>query len=262
MENTFTASRNGARGADVAVLDTESNRVEVIDIATAAGTTTECVRVSPDGTRLYVGTNGPSGGQLVVVATGARTAAGPARGGDHSSRHKKSADRAKAKDGQNRLRVVGVIETGSAIRDVALSPSGAIGYVAGFSSEFGAVIDVIDTRTHEITSTRKIAEIGSLVTQLQISGDGDHAYLVSEDRVTVLCTLTHDVVGTVAVRQPSCVVESPDGNYLYIADQRGVVTVASVASTAASDIDYAVHETGATSDWDVPELLQYEAALA
>ncbi|MXI79799.1 hypothetical protein GR254_04375, partial [Mycobacterium tuberculosis] len=33
--------------------------------------------------------------------------------------------------------------------------------------------------------------------------DADRAYLVSEDRVTVLCTRTHDVIGTIRTGQPS-----------------------------------------------------------
>ena len=95
------------------------------------------------------------------------------------------------------------------------------------------MVDVVDTRTNKITGTRKIAEIGGLLTRLTLSGDGDRAYLVSDDRVTMLCTLTQDVIGTVNVAtQPSCVVESPDGKYLYIADYSGTVTVAPIASSS------------------------------
>ncbi|KAA1248791.1 YncE family protein, partial [Mycobacterium simiae] len=43
------ASRNGTRGADVAVLDTTTGRVAAIDIAITPGTTAECVRISSDG---------------------------------------------------------------------------------------------------------------------------------------------------------------------------------------------------------------------
>ena len=77
------------------------------------------------------------------------------------------------------------------------SPDGAVAYVASCGPAACAVIDVVDTRTNKITDTRKIAEIGGLLTGLTISGDGDRAYLVSADGITVLCTLTHDVVGTV-----------------------------------------------------------------
>ena len=71
--------------------------------------------------------------------------------------------------------------------------------MASCAPDFGAVVDVVDTRTNKITSTRKIGEIGGILTGLTLSGDGDRAYLVSDDGVTVLCTLTHDVIGTVAV---------------------------------------------------------------
>jgi len=79
----------------------------------------------------------------------------------------------------------------------------------------------------------------------------------------VLCTLTHDVVGTVTVtNQPSCMVESPDAKYLYIADYSGAVTVAAVASIVALGIESPAPETQIPTDWVTPELLQYEPALA
>jgi YVTN family beta-propeller protein len=215
------ASRNGVGGADVAVLDTTTGRVEPIDLPTPPGTTAECVRVGSDGRRLYVATNGPGDGRLVVI-------------GGHG------------------WRVIDTVEIGLPIRDLALSPNGATAYVASCGPDWGAVIDVIDTRTAKITVTRKIGEIGGILTGLTLSGDGDRAYLVSDDRVTVLCTLTHDVVGTIAVAtRPSCVVESPDAKYLYIADYSGKVTVAPIAS-----------ESQASAEWVVPELPPCEPALA
>jgi hypothetical protein len=77
----------------------------------------------------------------------------------------------------------------------------------------------------------------------------------------VLCTLTQDVIGTVMVDQPSCAVESSDGNYLYIADYSGTVTMTPVASTMPA-IEQAALESNRSVDWIMPELLQYEAALA
>ncbi|MGH3525411.1 MAG: YncE family protein, partial [Mycobacterium sp.] len=42
-------------------------------------------------------------------------------------------------------------------------------------------------------------------------------------------------VGTIAVAaSPSCAVESPDGNHLYIADHHGAVTAVPVAAPVAS----------------------------
>jgi YVTN family beta-propeller protein len=230
------ASRNGARCADVAVLDTITDRVEVIDIAGPSGvpgTTTECVRISSDGSRLYVGTNRPAGGRLVVI--GAQTGLG----------------------------VIGTVEIGLPVRDVAVSPDGAVAYVASCCPELGAVVDVIDTRTNKIAGTRKIGEIGGILTGMTLSRDGDRAYLVSDDSITVLCTLTQDVIGTVRVtKQPSCVVESPDGKCLYIADYSGAVTVTPVASAAPLAIEGAAHQGDASAAWVMPELLKYEPALA
>ena len=229
------ASRNGARGVDVAVLDTKTGGVEDLALPNGPGTTTQCVRASSDGGRLYVATNGPAGGRLVLIDTRA----------------------------PSRPRVLGTVEIGLPIRDVALSPNGAIAYVAGCAPELGAVIDVVDTRTAKVTGTRKIGEIGGMLTGLTLSGDGDRAYLVSEDGVAVLCTLTHDVIGTVAVAdQPSCVVESADAKYLYIADYSGAVTVAPVAALVALGIETSVHESETRTEWVVPELCRGEPALA
>jgi YVTN family beta-propeller protein len=265
------ASRNGARGADVAVLDTATGQIRVIDIATVPGTTTECVRVSPDGARVYVGANGPSGGQLVVIETAARPE--QAAAAETSSRARSSWRRkkpkssarsaaAKAKGGQTGFGVVFTVEIGAPVRDVALSSTGEVVYVASHASDFGALIDVVDTRTYEIIRTRKVAEISGMLTGLTLSADGDRAYLVTDDSLTVLCTLTHDVLGTVrAAKQPSCVVESPGGRYLYIADYSGAVTVLPVASTVTAAIECAGDSEDSQDDWTVPELLAREAAL-
>jgi YVTN family beta-propeller protein len=234
------ASRNGARSADLAVLDTTTERVEVIDIAGASGTpgtTTECVRISPDGARVYVGTNGPAGGRLVVIGAPARR---------------------RSRDGgaQAGWSIVGTIDIGLPVRDVAISPDGALAYVANCCPELGVVVDVVDTATSKITSTRKLGgEITGLLTGLSLSRDGDRAYLVSDDGITVLCTLTQDLIGTVVVTDhPSCVVESPDGKSLCVADYSGAVTVATVAATAPLAIEGPAHRSYASAEWLLPAL--------
>lgn len=226
------ASRTAVDGADVAVLDTETGTVDAIGIAAAPGTTAECVRVSPDGRRLYVATNGPSRAELVVIDA-----------------HQK--------------RVVNTVEIASPIRDIALSPNGATAYVASCGPDLGAVLDVLDIRdtaTNIIISTCKIGEIAGLLTQLTLSRNGERAYLVGDENVTVLSTLTYDVIGAIAVgRQSSCVIESPIGNCLYIADYAGAVTVLVIASTTASaDAPRPDDEPTAPNQWAIPDLLQLE----
>ncbi|MHA7648449.1 YncE family protein [Mycobacterium sp. ML4] len=246
-------SRNGARGADVAALDTVSGAVQVIDIATAAGTTTECLRVSADGGRLYVGVNGPAGGQLVVIDTGLT----PAESGRARWRRKNAGSGAKAAQRRTGPTVIGAIEIGLPVRDVAVSPDGGSAYVVSSGPE-AAVIDIVDTRNNKIAGTRKIAEATGLITRLTLSADGDRAYLVSDESVTMLCTRTQDVIDSLdVVTAPSCVLESRDGRFLYIADYSGAVTVAPIAA----GVEQAALESKRSLDLFVPDLLRYDAAL-
>ncbi|MGH3634467.1 YncE family protein [Mycobacterium sp.] len=220
------ACRTAVHGADVAVLDTMTGRVDSIGLAAGdhgTGATTECVRVSPDGARCYVATDGASGAELAVIDT-------------------------------HQQRVVGAVRIGSPIRDVALHPHGDAAYIVSCGPDSGAVLDVVDTRTNMVTGTAKIGEVSGLGTQLSVSGDGERAYLVGDESVVVLSTHSHDVIGTIAVGcRPSCVMESPDGNHLYIGDYAGTVSVIAIHP---ADADTAAH------DWTLPELLALEPAMA
>ena len=261
------ASRNGTRGGDIAVLDTTTDQVEVIDLADvsdllkAPGTTTECVRISSDEGRLYVGTNGPAGGQLVVFG-----AAAPAVDGARSRRRRKNPSKSTRSTGngeQAGFRVIETVGIGMPIRGVALSPDGSVAYVASSCPELGIVVDVIDTRNNTIVNTGKIGEISGILTGLTLSGDGNRAYLVTDDSVTVLCTRTHDVIDTLGcAMRPSAVVESPDGKFLYVADYSGTVSVLPIASKVPLAIESAAHESDVAADWALSDLLQYEPALA
>jgi YVTN family beta-propeller protein len=227
------ASRTAVNGADVAILDTATGMEDSIGIAAAAGTTAQCVRVSPDGRRLYVAANAPFAAELVVIDT-------------------------------HQNRVVNTIEIGSPIRDIALSPDGATAYVGSCGPDFGAVLDVIDTRTDTVANTYKIGEIAGFLTQLALSRDGERAYLVGDSSVTVLSTATHDVIGGIVTgAQPSCVIESPDGNRLYIADYAGALTVLTTASTTAwADALSPDEVPTAPHQWVFSNLLGVEPTLA
>ncbi len=224
------ASRTAAQGADIAILDTRTGEESAIPVSSAAGTTAGCVRVSPDGRRLYAAVNGPSAAELVVIDTHA-----------------------------NRMR--NTLEIGCPIRDIVLSRDGATAYIASCGPDFGIVLDVLDTRSTR-TETYKLGEIAGLLTQLELSRDGERAYLVGDTGVTVLSTSTHEVVGTITVgAEPSCVTESPDGRRLYIADYDGAITVLATESAASAATAYADEGPTAPHPWAFADQLALQPTL-
>ncbi|WP_197520575.1 WD40 repeat domain-containing protein [Mycobacterium sp. E2479] len=236
------ASRNAVRGADVTVLDTTTGELEVIDLATAPGATTACVRISADGRRLYVGMNAATGGSLVIVD--ARTRSDNRRVGGRS-------------------RIVGVVDIGLPIRDMALSTDGGTAYVASCDPVAGAVLDVVDTRVNKIVGTHKVPEVTGPLTRMTLSRDATRAYLVSDDRITVLSTHQQEVVGEVKVsKHPSCVVESLDGRHLYVADYSGDLTAARIASTAPTLTYGGASDRHPTVAGWLPELPEWDSVLA
>lgn len=225
------AARTGADGAGVAVLDTAAGTQRFIAIAAA---TVDCVRVSADGRRLYVAANSAATAELVTIDAG-------------------------------RHRVIGAVEIGSPIRDIALSPDGAIAYVGSCGPDFGTVLDVVDVRdprNSAINATYKIGDATGALAQLILSRQGERAYLVGDQHVTVWSTVTQDVLGSITVGdQPSCVVESPDGTRLYVADYAGTVTELTIAATAAGALTSDDDVTGAHG-WAFADLLMLEPTLA
>lgn len=224
--------RTDVDGADVAILDTKTGNQDSVRISTAAGTAAGCVRVSTEGRRLYVAANAAFTATLVVI----------------DAVHK---------------RVVSAVEIGSPIRDIALSPDGATVYVGSSGPDFGTVLDIVDTRTSTIAATHKIGDIAGILTQVTISRDGERAYLVGDQSVTVLSTTTQDVVGRISIDgQPSCAVESPDGKRLYVAGYTGTVTVLEIsAATAPVDALTSDDDLTAPHPWAVPDLLLLEPTL-
>lgn len=222
------ASRAGRDGVDLAVIDTTSDRVGTVDLATGPGMSADAVRVSPDGQRVYVATSDTYGDNLVVVD--AETA-----------------------------RVAATVTIWSTIRDVALSPDGSAAYVLSYDPARGGAITIIDTTTNDIAAD---LHIGGTPIQMALSPDGTRAYVVDHDHVAVLCTMTNEVIDTITVgAQPSCVAASPDGGRLYVADYAGVVTAFSVASDTyvlqphVTAIDVAVPKARETEPATVPALI-------
>jgi len=218
------AGRNGRDHVDVAVIDTTAERVGTIDIATGAGIGIDAIAADPTGKRLYVATTDARGSQLVVV--NAETA-----------------------------RVDRKVWVGSPIRDLAFADSTA--YVLTSDRDRGGVVNVIDMSTNRITD---IIELGiGAPTQMTLSPDKARVYVVDYNHVAVLCTLSLEVVDTVAFdARPSCVAVNFDGDRLYVADFAGDVSAFSIASTRPLLYSQFV----ATDPIVLPELRELERATA
>ncbi|WP_343573514.1 YncE family protein [Mycobacterium sp.] len=226
------AGRTGAEGAGVAILDTVTRKQEFVRIDAS---TVGCVRLSPDGRRLYVAANSASTAKLVTIDT-------------------------------RRNCVISTVGIGSPIRDIALSPNGAIAYVGNCGPDFGTVLDILDvsdTRNSTVNATYKIGDAAGSLAQLTVSRSGERAYLVGDQDVTVWSTVTQNVLGSITVGdQPSCVVESPDGERLYIADYAGTVTVLEIAAEGPGEVFTPDDDWTALPGWEFSDLRALEPTPA
>jgi len=194
-------ARTGRRGADLAIVDTADGRVRTVDLRTRPGAAAQSIAVSRDGARVFVITVDDLGGELVAIDTATR-------------------------------RVLGGLAFPVPLRDVCVSPDGSTLYVAACDPYHGGFVDLVDVRQMRVLAR---AEVGGLITQIVLSAEGERIYVANGDRVSVVCTATHEIVDTVtAVAAPACIAESADGKRLYIADYDGAVTILKVASTTES----------------------------
>ena len=194
------AARIGDNYVDVAVIDTTAERVGTIDIATGAGIGIDALKVDSSGKRLYVATTDAASSALAVVdietARVERTVVG------------------RFADPRHRLR-----------RWHRLRPD--------VRPDRGGAVHVVDLSTAEITGTVDLG-IGA-PTQMTMSADATRAYIVDYNKVTVLCTLTLEIVDAVNIdARPSSVAVDSDSGRLYVADYAGGVTAFSVASAMPS----------------------------
>ena len=194
-------ARTGRDGADIAVIDTATGAVSVIDLGSRAGEVANAMSISGDGRRLIMATTDQLGGRLVVVDTASLT-------------------------------VMDTLTVAEPVRGLAASHDGASVWVATDHETAGGLVDIVDLRTRRVLGT---VETGNAVRQLMLSAVGDRVYAVTADAVQVVCTETCTIVDTIDIgSEPSCVTESADGSRLYIADFQGCVALFSVVSTTPS----------------------------
>lgn len=188
--------RVGDRGADIAVLDTTTGDVEVIDLGSGPGSSVDVLRLGRNGRRLYAANSTAFDGEIAVVDV-------------------------------RRARVTDTIEIGAPIRDIA-TIDGSIVYVLSFDPDRGGVVHIINTARDAVTAE---LELGGFPSQFVLSADGELAYIVDRDTVAVLCLRTNEIVDTITVAgEPSGVAVHPDGAKLYVADYAGYLNLVSVAA--------------------------------
>ncbi|BBX23644.1 hypothetical protein MTER_30550 [Mycolicibacter terrae] len=224
MGSRVYLTRTGSAGVEVLALDATMRPAGVVAVSDSPAATATCLRISPDGRRLYVAVRQLAGDTVTVL--------------------------------DRELNVVETIKVGSTIVDVAVSPDGARLLVATCGSDGRGAVHAVDARTHAVGAG---FIVDTQLIQLALSRDGDRAYLVTAAGVLVMCARTNEILGTLAATTaPSCAVESPDGSRLYIAGFDGAVTVASLADLPTPSAS--LHEQLALDD-AVSRMLQLQPAL-
>ena len=159
------AGRTAHDRVDITVIDVVAERVGTIDVGHGPAACLDALRVDPNGKRLYAAVTDVDGSRMIVID--AETS-----------------------------RVQRVVTVGSPIRDIAYA--GGTVYVLTSDRAVGGAVHVIDLATDKVTDR---VELGGAPTQLVMSPDHSRAYIVDYDRVSVLCTLTLDVVDFVVGRR-------------------------------------------------------------
>lgn len=184
-------ARCGDGYADVAVIDVESGNTRTI--ARTPGASADTVRLSPDGTRLFVTLTTARGGALLVVDTRSK-------------------------------RVVRNVSIGGSIGDIAVHADGRGVFATGWDARLGGILVVVDTAAGRVVDT---IAVDGMPTQVILGGN--RAYLVDVDRIAIVNVVKRQVIDHIAIGRPvSCIAVSRDDSCLYVGDYDGTVTAFSV----------------------------------
>ena len=189
------AARTGRLGSDVAVVDVATAEITSIPVAAPGASSIDVIRTGTNG-QLYASVCSYRDGELAVVDTA-------------------------------RQRVAATVPVGAPIRDITLSPDGAVAYVLAHHPHGAAAVIRIDLVRSAIGA---VVEVDESATQVVMSPDAG-IYVVDRDGVSVLCALSERVFKSITVdARPSCVAVSSGVGRLYVADHVGDVTVLPVAT--------------------------------
>jgi len=163
--------------------------------------------VTPDGKYVYV----PNGDDVAVIDTSTKT-------------------------------VIARIAVGAKPYSVATSPDNKYIYVTNRGIDNDGSVSVISVATNTVAST---VAVGGDPTSVVVSPDGAHVYILKTEfvdaggyftavgMVSVLRTSTNSIVTTVPVEgQPCGLAMSPDGNYVYVTTDAGLLSVVATSSNA------------------------------
>jgi DNA-binding beta-propeller fold protein YncE len=198
------AARTGRLGSDVAVVDLATGEITSIPVAARGASGIDVVRTDTTG-HLYASLCSYDDGELAVIDSARR-------------------------------RIVTTVRVGAPLRDITLSPDGAVAYVLAHHPHGAAAVICIDLLRSEIGA---VVDVSESATQLVMSPDGDEIYVVDRDGISVICASDRRVFNRITIgARPSCAATSSATGQLYVADHAGHVTtlpaVTPVLQAAAS----------------------------
>ncbi len=190
------AARTGRLGSDVAVLDLATADITSIPVAARGASSVDGIRTDSAG-HLYVSLCSYGDGRLVVIDSARR-------------------------------QVVSTVRVGAPLRDITVSPDGAVGYVLAHHPHGAAEAICIDLAHRAIGA---VVDVSESATQVITSPDGSEIYVVDRDGIAVICATDGRLIQRIKVdARPSCIAMSSATGRLHVADHAGNVTTLPVVT--------------------------------
>lgn len=187
-------ARCGDQVAEIAVIDIESGDSKTIALTSTSEAWVDAVRVSADGSRLFVALTDATGGSLAVVDVRAR-------------------------------RVLHTVALEGSIGDVAVDADNRRVLVTGWNEQLGAVVRIVDSVAGRVIDTMAVDGMG-----VHVVVSGTAAYLTLGDGVLIIDTVTARIIDRIDTANPvSAIAVGKDGTRLYVGGYGGAITALEVA---------------------------------